>query len=158
MRPESIRSVIAEAGRCRGTTPVVTEDDVATRLVPVDIEVVPHPVVRLQDVRGGLRPRHLAGDDCHPGRGEGAVPLRGRVVAPDRVVHDADVVRSRHHDPVSSDPWLLLARRTEAGVADDLVVHESPRPGRVVRELLTRLWIRLGAIRSSVEDEYSRAV
>src|SRR4051812_24154305 len=34
MRPESIRSVVAEAGRCRGTTPVVTEDDVATRLVP----------------------------------------------------------------------------------------------------------------------------
>src|SRR4051812_25853621 len=114
-RQESfLESVVAEPVRCGGTTPVVTENDAAARLVPVDVEVVPHPVLGHQHVRGGVRPGHLAGDDGHSGGGEGALSLRGRVVAPDRVVQDADVVGSPPTIPLPSIRRPFLARRAEA--------------------------------------------
>jgi hypothetical protein len=77
-------------------------------------------------------------------------------------VQDAHVVGADHRDPVPPDrgrPLLAFALgRAEAGVVDDPVAHQQPRPGGVVGEFLMGFRVGAGAIEAGVEDERADAV
>jgi len=97
-----------------------------------------------------------------PEEGKALSPSAGGLLPRDGVVHDQHVVGTDHRNPVASDRWRPLFFAflgwAEAGVADNSVAHEPPRPGGIVGELLARFGVGLGAVGAGIQDQRADAV